>query len=295
MEKSLVSVLLICYNHGAYIEQSIRSVLNQTYSNIELIVIDDFSNDNSREIINNLLTQYKFTFVPNEYNEGLNKSIVKATNMAKGDYISFLASDDYMHVDKTEVELNFLQLNNCDGVYSTGYSVLDEKKLIIQINDVFKQNNKQKIIEFLYVYDWGCPLQQSALLKAKVMKDLIPLRGQYKSDDWAFLIKAYELYNITYIDEPLFYYRLHENNAHKNYWYTYPMRIDIASRLIPNNFRRKSLANINLSQGNYLMADKKFFFALSFFVSSLMLSFKFKTLVSIIKSVGVFFRDYLKR
>lgn len=289
-----VTIIIVSYNHKEYVQEAILSVLNQTYKNIQIIVADDNSTDGSIELIEKLASEHSFLFIQNKKNIGLNNNILAALEEVKGEYISFLASDDYMDPNKTETLIQYLLKNGKDGVYATGYSLNGKKKKLIKISKVFQQKNPIKILNFLYTQDWECPLLQSALFRINVLKELISLREEYKSDDWAFLIKAYELYNIDYINEPLFYYRLHENNTHRNYWFTYPMRIDIASRLIPVKFRKKCIANINLSQGNYLMADKQFFFAISFYANSLLLSFNIKTIISIIKTIGVFFRDFNK-
>jgi glycosyltransferase involved in cell wall biosynthesis len=250
-----------------------------------LVVVDDHSTDASDKKIRDLQKKHLFKYMRNEMNIGLNPSIVKGLQACGGAFIAFLASDDFISTNKLEEQVKYLLETGKDGVYSTGFSVQGDKKERIVINQIFNQNDKSKILKYLYQYDWGVPLQQSSLLKRNVFFDLINLRGQFKSDDWAFIIRVYELYDIGYLDKPLFFYRLHETNTHKKYWYTFPMRVDIASRLVPEEFKVKTLSNLFLSQGQYLLADKKSS-AFRFFLSSLVLDFSVKKIFLITRSFG---------
>lgn len=286
MNNPTVTVIVVCYNHAQYLEECIQSITNQTYKNIELIVADDFSEDGSVELCKQLNQKFNFTFLPNEKNIGLNNTLIGAIMHATGSYISIIAADDYMHIDKIIKQINYLINNGKDGVYATGFSVSNDKKEYIKLNPVFLQNNNKKILNYIYQCDWGAPLLQSGLFSKKIVNDLLPLRKQYKSDDWAFLIKAFEMYDIGYINEPLFYYRLHPTNTHKKYWTTFPMRVDIVCNLIPDQYRIKALSNIMLSQGQYLMADNKFFDAIKFFLNSLILNFSFNNTLLMFKSTA---------
>ena len=291
MDNPKVTVLIVCYNHIQYLEESIYSVVNQTYKNIEIIVADDFSQDGSPERLKLLSKKLNFIFLANETNIGLNETIIKASEYATGSFISILSSDDYLDAEKIYKQVKYLLETNKDGVYANGYSVINEKKRKITINPVFAQNSKTKILNYIYQYDWEAPLLQSGLFRKNIVTDLIPIRKNFKSDDWAFLIKAYEEYDIGYMNEPLFFYRLHSTNSHKNYWFTFPMRIEIASRMVPESYRMKAVANIMASQGKYLLKDKNFFSGLKFFISSLALNLSFKNILVMIKSTLLFFRE----
>ena len=100
---NLISVVVTCYNHENYIEQCLRSIFNQTYRNIELIVLDDGSTDNSSEIIQEVLQESPFvtTFESHE-NIGVVRTRNKGLNLLNGDYFLFVDSDDFL--DETYVE-----------------------------------------------------------------------------------------------------------------------------------------------------------------------------------------------
>ena len=290
MRNPLVSVIIQSYNHAAYIQQSINSVLNQTYENIELIVIDDCSTDNSALLIEKLYALEKFIFIKNKMNEGLNNSIITGIHKSKGEYISLLASDDFITPEKIADQLNFILKCDYDGIYSNGYILHKGEQKLIKLNKIFNTYRQDKVLKYIYQYDWGAPLLQSALFKKNIMITLIEIRRDFKSDDWAFFIKALENYKIGFINKPYFFYRLHNTNTHNQYWKTFPMRIDIASRLVPYNYRTKTISNIFFSQSQYLLRDKKHFTAIKYFLCSLLLHFSFNKLSGFGKSFVSYFR-----
>ncbi|MHB1605926.1 MAG: glycosyltransferase [Leptospirales bacterium] len=97
MEQPLVSVVMPCYNHEKYVEQSILSVIRQPYKNVELIAIDDGSKDCTPEIVKRLAEKYDFYFELQQTNKGICHTLNKGIGLAKGRYIKFLASDDFLH------------------------------------------------------------------------------------------------------------------------------------------------------------------------------------------------------
>lgn len=296
MINPLVSIIVVCYNHVSYVEQCIQSIVEQTYKNIEIIVADDCSTDGSVLLLEELTNKYDFIFLPSIANQGLNSNILKGLDKATGAFIAIIASDDYLVESKIEKQMHYLIKHNKEAVFSTGFAV-SEKKISspIKINKVFSQANNKAILNYVYQYDWGAPLLQSGLFKKTIFFELIPIRKDFKSDDWAFLIKCYELYNTGYLNEPLFYYRLHATNTHKRYWFTFPMRLDIAARLVPKEFKTKSFGNIMLSQGQYLVADGKLGTGLKFFMSSICMNFSLSNLILIAKSITLFIINKFSR
>jgi alpha-1,3-rhamnosyltransferase len=96
MSDQLVSVIIPSYNHEAFVQQAIESVMKQTYKKIELIVIDDGSKDNSSIILKKLQAQYSFKLVVRE-NRGLCKTLNEGFSLANGKWVALLASDDFYH------------------------------------------------------------------------------------------------------------------------------------------------------------------------------------------------------
>lgn len=116
----LVTVIVPCYNHEKYVETCLDSIFRQTYKNIEVIVVDDCSSDNSVEVIKKLQQKYDFKFIEHTENWGLTKTLNDAIyNHANGKYIKCIASDDYLTDDCVEVLVSKLEElgDECAMVY----------------------------------------------------------------------------------------------------------------------------------------------------------------------------------
>jgi alpha-1,3-rhamnosyltransferase len=107
----LVSVIIPAYNHEKYITKALESVFKQNYPQIEVIVIDDKSKDDTKLVLRDLLKKYNFKFIRNEKNMGLTKSLNIALVHTKGKYIAILAGDDYWMPDKTKIQVEFMEQN----------------------------------------------------------------------------------------------------------------------------------------------------------------------------------------
>ena len=146
MNQDLVSVIMPSFNTVKYIEKSIESVLNQTYKNLELIIVDDCSTDNTDEIIKPLLSDKRIKYIKNEKNSGAAVSRNKAMAAAQGKWIAFLDSDDIWEKDKLEKQIDFMEKSGCAFSF-TGYEFADAngKPLGTIVNVPKKINYKQAL------------------------------------------------------------------------------------------------------------------------------------------------------
>ncbi len=127
---NLVSVLMSTYNSKNTIRRSIESIISQTYSNIEFLIIDDGSTDNTYSICKEYETNFDNVFVyKNKQNIGLTKSLNKLIRNSKGYFIARQDADDYSQKNRIEKQLKYLQKNNLDGC-STRAKIIDSKRLI---------------------------------------------------------------------------------------------------------------------------------------------------------------------
>lgn len=151
MNQSLVSVIMPNYNGEKFIIQAISSVIAQTYQNWELIIVDDCSSDNSAEIITPFLIDKRIKLIKNEYNLKTAGTRNKATEMAKGEYIAFLDSDDLWVNDKLERQLACFESNKQIALVYSYYDQMDEQgndmgriirgKTKATYNDLLKTNS----------------------------------------------------------------------------------------------------------------------------------------------------------
>jgi glycosyltransferase involved in cell wall biosynthesis len=153
-EKHLVSVIIPVFNGGRFLNKAIESVLNQTYKNFEIIVVDDGSNDNSAEIAKSYCDViYKY-----QENGGVASARNNALSKVKGDFIAFLDADDFYPKDKLEIQVNHLKDNeNTDCCIGHVYNFI-EPGYYISTKDLDHFSNKEKIalptlVAKKYVFD----------------------------------------------------------------------------------------------------------------------------------------------
>lgn len=122
----LISIITPCYNCEQYIAETIESVLAQTYTNWEMLITDDCSNDQSPEILNSYAQRDKrINIIRHEQNWGAAKARNSAIELSQGEYIAFLDSDDLWTPQKLEKQLSFMQKECCDFSF-TRYEHIDE-------------------------------------------------------------------------------------------------------------------------------------------------------------------------
>ena len=125
LKQPLVSVIMPAYNAEKYIEKAIMSVVNQTYTNWELIVIDDGSKDSTSEIVEKLVKKdERIAFFANEKNMGVARTRNRGFDLAKGEYVALLDSDDIWQEEKLEKQLALVDSTDADIVY-TAYGIVD--------------------------------------------------------------------------------------------------------------------------------------------------------------------------
>lgn len=141
-EKHLVSVIIPVFNGGRFLNQAIESVLNQTYKNFEIIVVDDGSNDNSAEIAKS----YCDVIYIYQENRGVASARNNALSKVRGDFIAFLDADDFYPKDKLEIQINHLKDNeNTDCCIGRVYNFI-EPGYYISPKDLDHFTNKEKIV-----------------------------------------------------------------------------------------------------------------------------------------------------
>ncbi|MFA6524251.1 MAG: glycosyltransferase [Candidatus Paceibacterota bacterium] len=126
----LASIILPVYNGADRIKEAIKSVSNQSYTDWELLVVDDGSTDNTEEIINNFLkNDSRIRYIKNKVNLGIQKSLNKGLREAKGKYIARIDDDDiWIDKDKLKKQLEFLESNKEYVLIGTGVVVVDKNK-----------------------------------------------------------------------------------------------------------------------------------------------------------------------
>ncbi|TFF35523.1 glycosyltransferase family 2 protein [Mucilaginibacter psychrotolerans] len=213
MNNPLVSIIVPSYNHANYVEECILSVINQTYNNIQLIVIDDGSKDNSVEILKRLQLKHDF-ILDTQTNMGLSKTLNKGIkNHAKGEFICCLASDDYMMPDKIKLQVDYLQNNlNMGFVFGKAYKVNDSGEIFGKLPEVKLPNlNFSSLLLSNYIPALTGMINRKALDEVGLYDETSYI------EDWDMWLRIADKYSFGFVDEYVAYYRLHNSNISGNY------------------------------------------------------------------------------
>lgn len=145
-EKALISIIIPVYKVEKYLEKCIQSVINQTYENLQIILVDDGSPDNCGKICDEYAKKDHRIEVIHKSNGGLSDARNKGLEIAKGEYIGFVDSDDYIEADMYEVLYNLLEQYNADVSICNFYTVSQGK---ISIKNAYNGINEYNRIEIL--------------------------------------------------------------------------------------------------------------------------------------------------
>lgn len=239
----LVTAVIPVYNHEKYVVESIRSILNQSYENIELIVLNDGSKDRSHEVVLPLVEECRKRFVRFEYinreNIGLSGTLNQALAWARGDYFSALASDDVALPKKIEVLVSALEAKGPSYAAAFGNAwFIDDAGHRICLNktgSVAADGDGTAYDNFLDFYTQGRELNyrgeefgtyatlisgnylpaMSNVLKTTAVRDTGGWTPGNAIEDWEMWLKLSKKHGFTYVNEPVALYRWHEMNTAK--------------------------------------------------------------------------------
>lgn len=210
MKPPLVTVAIPSYNHAAYIQASIRSIIEQDYLNIELIVIDDGSRDDSVAQIKALIpicqqrfTRFEFRHRPNQ---GLCATLNEALAWAEGEYFSPFASDDIALPNKISFLSEKIQQNSFLAVFGKTAGIGEQPKA-----RSLKQMSKHRFSDLLH--HRNMPATPTALIQTAAIRAVGGYAPDVKMEDWYMWLKLTEHgEELASFPQLLAYYRRHENN-----------------------------------------------------------------------------------
>lgn len=317
IQNGLVSVVVASYNHVKYLPKRIESLLSQTYKNIEIIVIDDCSPDNSREVLRTYLYDNRVKLIERETNGGWVTVSNQGIELSKGEYVIFANCDDYCDNSMIEALVNGIRTSNNIGVAFCCSEMIDQDDnhigYDIQGRETSFQNNckTDTIITSSEIYKYflhSCviPNLSAAIIKRKCFDEIGNFSDSYKACcDWDLFFKIFEKYDAYYVSNPLNNFRQHNKTirntlkgkveyeefirllliqintgSHLNFFEKIKFRTHVMKLWIMHitNFRDKGYNNIIYHLGVVLKYD---IFALIFFIPAII----FRTVELIIKLV----------
>lgn len=258
----LISILIPSYNHERYVEQTIRSVWAQPYQQIEIIVIDDCSSDNSLALLQRLQAEStcRMLVQVNKERRGPAATVNRAIGLSKGELLALFASDDLYAEDPFSGRARlFQQDSDLQIVYGNGQrfdgqntrGAIHDKK----VNDLLAMGVNE-ILTYLQTHT--SPLyMQSALLKKDLMLKIGCFDESLRADDWVINTKIFQELATSggkhaYVDESVFLYRIHETNLHKNLSHHTALKLEFIEKITPEHL--KGIARFNILYGAALTA-----------------------------------------
>ncbi len=205
----LVSVIIPIYNVEEYLEECISSVCNQTYKNIEIILVNDGSTDSSKNICEKWELKDNRIIVINKDNGGLSSARNVGIKQSKGSYITFIDSDDYVEETFIEEMLQQIKKENSDIAICNRYYHYENKKNYLKYKDDNTRtvmNRKESIVSLLKLEKFDMSAW-AKLYKIELFKDIIFPEGKL-CEDYYIMYKLFDLCNsVVYFSKPLYYYR----------------------------------------------------------------------------------------
>lgn len=206
----MVSVVIPCYNAAKFLEKTLNSVFSQTYSDYELILIDDGSTDNTAEIINSYGSRVRAKFTPNR---GASSARNLGTSLATGEFIQYLDADDMLLPDALEKRITALKVSGADVAYSDWQKLVETEAEKFELGEIIsrKIEDVHADPQIAIFTDFWCPpaallYRHSTVSKIGSWNESLPI-----IQDARFLLDAALIGSkFVYVPEVEAYYRIHK-------------------------------------------------------------------------------------
>lgn len=207
-----VSVIIPFYNGKEFIAQAVNSVLRQTYTSYEIIVVDDGSTDDSKKALEQFDGKIRYFY---QQNQGISNARNKAVKEAKGEYIALLDQDDIWYPRRLEKQVKVMDENSdISIVYSDCHYINEKNEILSQAFEVQKARSG-RIFKDLIIKNF-IPIP-TVLLRKRAVDEVGLFDKRYSfAEEYYLFLRIARIYHVSYIDEPLAGYRIHGKNLSKN-------------------------------------------------------------------------------
>jgi len=289
--QALISVVLPVYNGAKFIANAIESILDQTYENFELIVINDGSKDNTLEILNSYAVKDDRIKIVSRQNKGLIETLNEGFSLAKGKYIARQDDDDISHPQRFEKQIAFMEKNEDYALCGTFYNVVTEDGEFIRKH--FLPSSNENIQKYLFDSCFG---HGSVMIRKEMIQDMVWYnKDSLHVEDYDFFIriaKKHKVYNIPeylydwcFRGESVSFENYKEQRTNKR-----AIQIMYDKSLSFQDAKEKALQSYTISEYNenlatvYLLENKKIK-ALNHYMKSLMENFRIKSFLKLIVAI----------
>ena len=208
-----ISVIMPVYNGEKYLKESIDSILNQTFSDFEFIIINDGSIDNTKKIINDYKDK-RIVYIENEKNSGIVTTLNKGLNYASGKYIARMDADDISLPTRFEKQIKYMEENNDVDILGTAIELFG--KNITPNSRIFSKSFENIKCDLLI----SCALAHPTVMIRKSILEIenYKYNSNYeKLEDYELWFQISKKYKIETLEEILLRYRIHSNQITQNY------------------------------------------------------------------------------
>lgn len=234
-KEPLVSIIVITYNSSKYVLETLESAKAQTYKNIELIITDDASQDDTPEVCKKWVVQNKFFFkrvelISSRSNLGVPENCNRGFWASKGKWIKFIAGDDILEVGCIEKNLDYIKENNLAQCVHSRVKIYNNdfkrEKLIEISNNKFLNNNKLTAVDQYNILQYGCFIMApSVFIRRDLLIELNGFDNGFGIEDWPLWLRITAMGRvISFLEDTTVCYRRHSNSlynkAHKKALFT---------------------------------------------------------------------------
>ena len=221
----LVSVIMSAYNAEKFIEKSVKSVLDQTYQNIEFIICDDGSTDTTKDIVARF-PSVKYFF---QNNQGQGAGRNNAALQANGEYLAFIDADDSWAPEKIEIQVSIFKNNQELGAVYSDMKLIDEEGKLLGYNAKGRMK-RGNIFNELIAGNYMCGLS-SLMVKSDIFRQLGGFSNHRYCQDFVFLLRLASLYNVDFSERPLVNYLVHSGSVTENLDVSFPELISFYNEI----------------------------------------------------------------
>jgi len=218
-----VSIVIPTYNRAGYVKEAMQSVLNQTFVDLELVIVDDTSTDQTTQAVEGFKDK-RIRYHRNSENIGITKNWNKSVELARGEYIVVFHDDDLMLPENIARKTDILDKNTNVGMVCSSAQIIDGQGNISGFWDVHRGVEKNNIIENGYLCFKKLFLGVNFICAPSVMarKECFDRLGRFDvrlpfTSDWEMWMRICLFYDLAYIAEPLIKCRLHSTNVSNQY------------------------------------------------------------------------------
>lgn len=215
-EKIDISIIMTSYNYESLISEAIESLLNQTYQNWELIIVDDGSVDNSVEVIKKYCekdNRIKLYSHENGENKGLTSSLLLGLEKVSNEWLAFLESDDVWELNYLDEKVKAIKANKDAGLIFNDVKLIGDETRFKEFDEYFRKRTKllsaknieyTELLDINFITTFSCVMVKKSLLEKCEFKTPMP-----QCIDWVLWIQIIQNNKIIYIKKELTHWRLH--------------------------------------------------------------------------------------